>query len=94
MRKPSKFLLISLCLLALNLPMTGGVQAERTPQLDEPDSGAVVCAPDVYWVDPEYCAPLGPSRYLTELSRLGLTIPPRPLPAYKPDPNLGYLPDD
>jgi hypothetical protein len=72
--------------------MAFGVQAGHAPQLDEPDNGAVVCAPDVYWVDPEYCVPLGPSRYLTELSSLGLNIPPRPLPAYKPDPNLGYLP--
>ena len=38
------------------------------------------------------CAPLGPSQFLSGLAKMGMTIPPRPLPAYRPDPNLTYLP--
>lgn len=58
----------------------------------EPDSGTVVCTPNVYLTEPDDCLPLGPSAYLTELARQGLTIPPRPLPASKPDPSLAKLP--
>jgi len=67
-------------------------QSQQTPQLDEPGSGIVVCEPSVYNTVPNHCAPLGPSQYLSELAKLGLTIPQRPLPAYKPDTNLNYLP--
>lgn len=58
----------------------------------EPDSGAVVCEPGVYLTTPDDCLPLGPSAYLTDLARLGMTFPPRPLPASKPDPSLAQLP--
>jgi hypothetical protein len=58
----------------------------------EPDSGAVVCEPGVYLTTPSDCLPLGPSAYLTDLARQGLTIPPRPLPASKPDFSLTQLP--
>jgi lipoprotein-anchoring transpeptidase ErfK/SrfK len=58
----------------------------------EQESGAVVCAPDVYLVPPGDCLPAGPSGYLTEMAALGLTYPPRPLSANKPDPALAQLP--
>lgn len=58
----------------------------------EPESGSVVCAPAIYLSEPLDCLPLGPSAYLTDLARLGMTIPPRPLPASKPDPSLTLLP--
>ncbi len=58
----------------------------------EPESGAVVCAPAVYFESPDDCLPLGPSTYLTELGKLGLTFPPRLLPSYRPDPALTTLP--
>ncbi|MGB8982880.1 MAG: L,D-transpeptidase [Anaerolineales bacterium] len=66
--------------------------AQGTPPYEEPESGAVVCAPGVYLVAPDDCLPLGPSTYLTEMGKLGLTFPPRALPAYKPDPSLTQLP--
>ncbi len=58
----------------------------------EPDSGAVVCAPDVYMGATDDCLPLGPSTFITDMAKLGLTFPPRPLPAYKPDTSLTSLP--
>src|SRR5512147_2192875 len=64
----------------------------QDPSSPEPDSGAVVCEPRVYFVTPQDCLPLGPSAYLTDLARLGMTFPPRPLPASKPDPGLNQLP--
>ena len=58
----------------------------------EPDSGAVVCPPGVYLTPPGDCVPFGPSAYLTDLARIGLTFPLRPLPASKADPGLTQLP--
>jgi len=84
-------LLMALSLLAAALPVPLA-SAQETPPPNETDSGAVVCAPDAYLQTPDDCLPLGPSHYLTELAKLGLTIPPRPLPAYKPDPALTQLP--
>jgi hypothetical protein len=58
----------------------------------EPDSGSVLCAPDVYLSLPDDCLVGGPSIYLTEMAKLGLTFPQRPVPTFKPDPALTYLP--
>ena len=70
----------------------GPVRAQQPGPPAEADSGAVVCAPGAYLFEPDDCLPLGPSVYLTELARLGLTLPARPLPARRPDPALSYLP--
>lgn len=85
------FLLITFNLLSALLPIPF-VEAQQTSAGEEPASGAVVCAPDAYLQAPQDCLPLGPSQYLTALAGVGLTIPPRPLPAYKPDPALNQLP--
>jgi lipoprotein-anchoring transpeptidase ErfK/SrfK len=82
--------ILGIALLLSSLP-SKAVQAED-PIPPEPDSGAVVCAPGVYLTDPDDCVVIGPSAYLTGLARQGLTIPPRPLPAFKPDPSLAQLP--
>jgi len=87
--KKIPFLLIPV--IALLLAPRDAHAQEPAPPI-EPDSGSVVCAPGVYLIEPDDCLPLGPSAYLTELARLGLTIPPRPLPASKPDPGLAQLP--
>jgi hypothetical protein len=78
-------------LLTMVYAVDGGRAQDSTP-IAEPDSGAAVCAPGVYLSTPDGCAVLGPAAYLTELARSGLTIPPRPLPASKPDPGLTQLP--
>jgi len=65
--------------------------AQGTPSEEEPQSGAVVCAPDVYAIAPGDCLPLGPSTYITEMAKLGLTFPQRVLPVYRPDPSLTQL---
>ncbi len=73
------------------LPKARGM-AQGTSTDEEPQSGAVVCAPDVYVIAPDDCLPFGPSTYITEMAKLGLTFPQRALPAYKPDPSLTQLP--
>ena len=83
-------LLISILLSGAFGP--GPVKAQDDPPETEPDGGAVVCAPDVYLGDPDDCMPAGPSVYLTELAKLGLSFPERPVPASKPDKGLVPLP--
>ncbi len=68
------------------------VQAQNPNPPPEPDSGAVVCPPGVYLTPPNDCLPLGPSVYLTDMARIGLTFPPTPLPAFRPDPSLTQIP--
>ncbi len=82
-------LVLPLTLLGLSLNKQPSVFAQAVV---EPESGAVVCAPDVYFSPPGDCLPLGPSTYITEMAKLGLTFPPRPLSVRKPDPSLTQLP--
>lgn len=84
-----KFFLIILGIISmLNL----GPHSITAAQGTEPDSGAVVCAPAVYFESPDDCLPIGPSTYLTELGKLGMAFPARLLPSYRPDPSLIDLP--
>ncbi len=89
MRKILPFL-CCLTVISLLIPSVG-VQAQD-PLPPESDTGAVVCGPSVYLSPPDDCLPLGPSAYLTDLARQGLSFPPRPLPARHPDPSLAQLP--
>ncbi len=50
-------------------------QAQGLSTDGESESGAVVCAPDVYLDDPGDCLPAGPSTYITDMAKLGLTVP-------------------
>jgi hypothetical protein len=78
--------------LLLSLVLPANVAAQGTSAGEEPESGAVVCAPDAYLTSPSDCLPLGPSAYMTEMAKLGLTFPQRALPASRPDPALTQLP--
>lgn len=82
-------LIFMLFLIAVS---ANSAKAQESDPLVEPYSGGVVCEPGIYLSEPADCQPLGPSGYLTDLARLGMTIPPRPLPASKPDPGLTQLP--
>jgi hypothetical protein len=81
-----------LSILLLSLIRSSSSKAQGNSTDEEPESGTVVCAPEVYLADPGDCLPAGPSVYLGEIARLGLTIPERPLPASKPDKELVPLP--
>src|SRR5262245_22556664 len=85
-----KRLLLLLPFSVLLLTITPGPIA--IAQNSEPENGEVVCLPDVYVIPPDDCLPAGPSVTLTALAKLGLTIPERPLPSSRPDPELSKLP--
>jgi lipoprotein-anchoring transpeptidase ErfK/SrfK len=42
--------------------------------------GDVVCLPNAYLQQPADCTPVGPSVTLTGLAKIGITVPPQPLP--------------
>jgi lipoprotein-anchoring transpeptidase ErfK/SrfK len=86
--KKKLILLLALLITTIH-PASAQAQESTDP---EPEGGGVVCEPGVYLADPGDCLPIGPSAYLTDLARIGMTIPPRPLPASKPDPSLTQLP--
>ena len=58
----------------------------------EPYFGDVLCQPGVYQNISADCLVLGPSAFLTDLARLGIVYPPRPLPAYHPGPEYDQVP--
>ena len=64
----------------------------QAAQIPENNSGAILCSPDIYLQTPDDCVPLGPSEYLTDMARLGMEMPLRPLDVSHPDPALGDLP--
>jgi len=85
-----KKLLLLFLYFALLIPSNPHI--EVSAQGSEPESGAVVCVPDVYIVTPDECLPAGPSVYLSDLAKLGITIPARLLPSFRPDLELTKLP--
>lgn len=87
-----KFKLFHLALLVLFAVGSSPARAQEASSKDESYSGAVVCAPDAYSGKTSDCLPLGPSVYLASLANIGLTIPPRPFFALRPDPALREIP--
>jgi hypothetical protein len=83
---------LSLFILSISLLLQYPTILKSLAQGTEPDDGAVVCAPNIYFTPPDDCLPTGPSTYLTDLAKLGLTFPPRPLTYFRPDPELTKLP--
>lgn len=75
--------------LAATFP-TAAVRPQETAP--ESDNGAVVCQPGVQQSAPGNCLAAGPSVYLTELARVGLTLPASPLPASRPPAALSTVP--
>ncbi len=76
--------------LLFSLFSPGGLAQARSSAADpgEPYGGQPLCLPAVYLQQPSGCLALGPSQYLTDMAKVGLTTPPRPLPAAAPDPKL------
>lgn len=56
-----------------------------------PGSPVVLCLPGIYLANPPDCVPAGPSSYLTQMARKGLTFPLLPLAATPIDPALSQV---
>jgi hypothetical protein len=57
----------------------------------EPYTGEDLCLPGAYLQDPQDCLPLGPSVYLTQLAKKGISYPFPLLPVSRRDPELNKL---
>ena len=93
-----KFTLSMLWLTALLLSAETAVfaQSEQNAEIlslstEEYNSELPLCLPGVYLLTPTDCLPMGTSVLLTELAQKGITIPLKPLPAFKPDRSLVEL---
>jgi len=91
-----KKIIIALTLLFVSLtlmPQEAAIAQVNNPPISvEPYSGKPLCAPAIYLSDPVDCLPLGPSQYLTDLARKGITLPLKPLPAATPPDSLNDVP--
>lgn len=83
--------IVLVILLAALLVIASPVRAESIPT-GEPYPGAAVCLPDVHHYPPADCLPLGPSQTLNSLAEMGLSYPPKPLPATRPARELTQSP--
>ncbi|HCE18163.1 MAG TPA: hypothetical protein DEQ80_09920, partial [Anaerolinea thermolimosa] len=61
-------------------------------QSAEPYTGAPLCLPEAYPSQVNGCLPYGPAAQLNEWAKVGLTYPPRPLPAVHPSAELTHSP--
>ncbi|GAP07796.1 uncharacterized protein conserved in bacteria [Anaerolinea thermolimosa] len=61
-------------------------------QSAEPYTGAPLCLPEAYPLQVNGCLPYGPAAQLNEWAKVGLTYPPRPLPAVHPSAELTHSP--
>ncbi|MHC1771851.1 MAG: L,D-transpeptidase [Flexilinea sp.] len=66
--------------------------ATAVPAQNLNNNSDILCYPDSYQIDPEICNPLGPSEYLTELAKNGLSYPSLPFTVSKIDDALSTVP--
>lgn len=94
--KNKSFCLNILLLSTLFLSLSGFRSAPQDqPQpasSNESFAGDDLCPPAAYLQDPGDCLPLGPSIYLTDLAKKGISYPFLPLIYQKPDPALTEMP--
>lgn len=67
------------------------VNAASNSSSDPSANPAVLCLPGIYINDPGDCTPAGPSTYLTQMAKIGITFPLTPLPASQADPSLAQM---
>ena len=67
------------------------VNAASNSSSDPSANPAVLCLPGIYINDPGDCTPAGPSTYLTQMAKIGITFPLTPLPASQADLSLAQM---
>ena len=85
-----KIIIMFLGIVTLTLPASRTLSVKA--QTFEPENGSVVCPIDKRDNMHNDCLLAGPAEYLNEMEKIGLTIPPRPLPIRRPDRSLDDLP--
>ena len=67
------------------------IKAASNSSSDPSANPAVLCLPGIYINDPSDCTPAGPSTYLTQMAKIGVTFPLTPLPANQAEPSLAQM---
>jgi hypothetical protein len=86
------YLILTSVLLLTCLVSQPGSPAAAADPAAHPQSGAVLCLPGIYPLDPQDCLPLGPSEVRTRNAQQGILLPLAPLPATTPDRTLVSVP--
>jgi lipoprotein-anchoring transpeptidase ErfK/SrfK len=76
-----------LALMLLSTILPAAQQTARAASSNAPQTDAL-CLPGIYLQTPGDCLPAGPSTYLTQMAKMGITFPITQLPASAPDPSL------
>jgi hypothetical protein len=79
---------LALILLSISLPAAAQNASAASSNAPKPDA---LCLPGIYLQAPGDCLPAGPSTYLTQMAKMGITFPITKLPANAPDPNLANV---
>lgn len=87
----SKILLLSTVFLFSWTSQIIPVNAASNSNSDSGANPAVLCLPGIYITDPGDCTPAGPSAYLTQMAKIGITFPLTPLPASQADLSLAQM---
>lgn len=87
----SKILLLSTVFLFSLTSQIFPVKAASNSSSDSGANPAVLCLPGIYITDPGDCTPAGPSAYLTQMAKIGITFPLTPLPASQADLSLAQM---
>jgi len=66
--------------------------AAADPPVRPAFGGEAVCLPGAYLQQPADCTPVGPSSYLTDLAKSGISIPPQPFPVKRIPAELASVP--
>jgi len=86
-----QILLLSTALLFSLTSQIIPVNAASNSSSDPSANPAVLCLPGIYINDPGDCTPAGPSTYLTQMAKIGITFPLTPLPASQADLSLAQM---
>jgi hypothetical protein len=79
---------LSLIWMARPVPAWAANHPENPPSA----GGLPLCLPASDLLEPGDCLHQGPAHYLSQMAALGLTFPPRPLPARPADPSFAAVP--
>ncbi len=91
MKRTLLVIILGLTVLSWLVPARPVLAQDAPIAEPERSSGAALCLPDVYLQTPDDCLPLGPSSFLTDMAKKGLTFPLRPLPATAPADHYNYV---
>jgi hypothetical protein len=91
MKLTSSLTVIILLMMVFSIPVPAMAQSDD-PGNQEPYAGEVLCVPGAYLETPQDCLALGPSAYLTELAKMGITLPPPPLATFNPPLDYSIVP--